>query len=193
MSLLGRGARFFAVAAICKKWGARGEAFLLKQISGSAGRDQVSFIFILALCILGGAFFFEYVRGLQPCQLCLWQRIPYYFVLAITFISLFLFSEKIYYWVLVLCGVAFFASALLGGYHVGIEFGLWQGFTQCSGGAPLALTPQELIAQLQTAEPLDCAQPQWQLFGLSLAGYNMILSLGLAAFIIWKLQWANSK
>ena len=187
MGLLGRGARFFAVAAVCKKWGALAEEFLLKQIARSSGRDTVTFIFMITLGILGAAFFFEYVRGLEPCELCLWQRIPYYIVLLISFVSLFSFAERVYYWVLVLSAGLFFVGAGLAGYHFGIELGFWQGFTQCSGGGALATTPQELMRQLQTAQPLDCSSPQWKLFGLSLAGYNMLISLGLVGFITWKL------
>jgi membrane protein YqaA with SNARE-associated domain/disulfide bond formation protein DsbB len=188
MGLIGRGARFFAVAAICKKWGGIAEAFLLRQLLQSNGRDQVSFIFMAVLAILGAVFFLEYVKGFAPCTLCEWQRIPYYIVLGITFISLFLFSQKVYYWVLVVSAGLFFISAVLGGYHFGIELGFWQGFTACGGGggSAIATTPQELLLQLEAAQPVSCAKAQWHLFGVSLAGYNMLMSLGFVGFIVWK-------
>lgn len=187
ISLIGRGARFYAVAAVCKKWGAAAEDFLLRQVMKSNGRDQVSFVFMIVLGILGAAFFLEYVKGLAPCQLCLWQRIPYYVVLGITFISLFLFSKRIYYWVLAASAALFFISALLAGYHLGIELGFWQGFTECGGGIAVATTPEAFLSQLQNAQPVSCTKANWHLLGISLAGYNMLISLGLFGFILWKL------
>lgn len=187
LGLAGRGARFFAVAALCKYWGGAAEDFLLRGIVQSNRRNIVSLIFMAVVLVLAGVFFFEYVKGLPPCQLCLWQRIPYYVVAALTFISLFLFSEKIYYWVLVLAAICFLISTGLGAYHFGIELGWFQGFTQCAGSSTLATTLPELLAQLKTTQPVSCDQASWHLFGISLAGYNMLISLGLLVFIIWKL------
>lgn len=187
VGLMGRGARFFAVAAICKKWGAAAEAFILKKIASDGMRDVVALSFLVSILMLGGVFFFEFVKGLPPCQLCLWQRIPYYAVAGISFIALMLFTPKIYYGAAVLSGALFMVSAGLGAYHFGIELGLWAGFSECSGGLPLAQTPQELLNQLATAKPIDCAQPQWSLLGISLAGYNMLFSLGFGSFIFWRL------
>ena len=192
LGLIGRGARFFAVAALCRLWGAKAEAFLIKRIVQSDLRGAVSLIFLCALAVLAAAFYFEYVKDLAPCALCLWQRWPYYAVLTLCFAALFLFSERIYFWTLFFSGVIFLGSAVLAGYHAGVEWGFWQGPSQCAGGQALPANMGELMAQLERAQPASCADAAWRLFGLSFAGYNVIISLLLAGFISWRLwQWKS--
>ena len=194
LGLIGRGARFFAVAALCRLWGARVERFLITRITQSDLRGLVSLIFLCAMAVIAAAFYFEYVKGLAPCILCLWQRWPYYLAASLCFAALFLFSERIYFWVLSVSGVIFLGSALLAGYHAGVEWGFWAGPSQCGGGHVLPATMGELRAQLAQAQPASCEHAAWRLFGISFAGYNVIISIMLAGFIAWRLwQWKNKQ
>ncbi len=188
-SLLGRGGRFFIVAGLCRLWGPAAEELLLRLAFGTKLKQALSLIFsgILAsvLIVLLGAFYFEYIVGLQPCALCLWQRWPYYAVAALCFAALFLPLERLRWGVLALCCLIFIASALLGGYHAGVEWAWWPGPAQCAAAADIAESTQGLMTQLATAAPPSCDEAPWRLWGLSLAGYNFLISLAFAGFTLF--------
>ncbi|HYD67094.1 disulfide bond formation protein B [Azospirillum sp.] len=132
--------------------------------------------------ILGAALVFQYGFGYQPCILCIWQRWPYVAVLAFSIVTL-LFPR----WrgvgdaLLVASGFALLANAGIAAYHVGVEQQWWAGTSGC--GAPaVAATIEELRARILAAPVVRCDEVQWSLFGVSMAGYNVVLSLGMAAF-----------
>ncbi|WP_420559892.1 disulfide bond formation protein B [Tepidicaulis sp.] len=139
---------------------------------------------ITALTI-GGALFFEHVIGLQPCSLCLVQRNPYYAALPLAFLAGVASREaNIGIIPLALMGaltLIFIVSAGLGVHHAGVEYGWWEGPAGCSGGLAFPGSVSDLQAQLEGARPVRCDEVPWSLFGLSLAGYNVLISLGLAA------------
>ncbi len=186
-SLLGRGGRFFIVAGLCRVWGPAAEEFLLRLAFGTKLKQALFLILAGVLIVLLGVFYFEYVLGLAPCELCLWQRWPYYAVAALCFAALFLPLERLRWSVLVLCFLIFIASAILGGYHAGVEWAWWPGPAQCAVAADIAESTQGLMTQLATAEPLRCDEAPWRLWGVSLAGYNFLISLAFAGFTLFTL------
>ncbi len=140
---------------------------------------------ILALVsagVLAAALVFQYGFGYQPCILCIWQRWPYVAVLVF-FVATQVFRQ----WrgvgdaLLVASGLALLTNAGIAFYHVGVEFHWWAGTAGC-GSPGVALTLAELRAQVMQAAVVHCDEIQWTLFGISMAGYNVMISLVLALF-----------
>ena len=130
--------------------------------------------------LLGGALFFQYVVGLAPCELCILQRWPHLVALLIGVAVWFLPNAF-----LILMGALAAATAGgLGVYHTGVERGWWLGPTTCSGSGDITqLTPQQLLDQIMAAPVVRCTDVAWEMFGLSMASWNAILSFGLVA--VW--------
>ena len=132
-----------------------------------------------------GAWFFEFVVGLPPCPLCLQQRVPYYVTIPAALavagaIWLRFPAAVVRLGLLVLAGLMVW-STVLGTYHAGAEWGFWQGPTTCAQPTTLARTPGDLLRSLQNAKPLaDCTVAAWRFLGLSLAGWNVLISVALA-------------
>lgn len=137
------------------------------------------------LATLGGAFFFQYALGLEPCALCYTQRNPYYAALPVALLAgLSAREANIGLVPLALMGalaLIFAVSAGLGVYHAGVEYGFWEGPSACSGGAPaFPGSVADLQAALEgEAQVVRCDQVPWSFLGFSLAGYNVLISLAL--------------
>jgi disulfide bond formation protein DsbB len=136
--------------------------------------------------VILGAWFFQYVLGYNPCALCLEQRYPYYF--AIPLAVMVLLGEQVGSSRKVLLG-ALGAIALgmlwnsgLATYHAGVEWKLWTGPQDCSGTLG---SVTDLIKQLETMIPPRCDEAAWRFLGISLAGYNAVIALALAAVAAW--------
>jgi disulfide bond formation protein DsbB len=149
-------------------------------------------ILAIASSSIAGALVFEFL-GFTPCELCLKERIPYYAAIPIAALAA-LFAVRGYKKLLraAFAGLAlvFLASAGLGAYHAGVEWGFWLGPTDCSGVLERAPTVEKFLSQLQDAKVVRCDAPALRIFGLSLAGWNAVISasLALAATIgaVWK-------
>lgn len=125
--------------------------------------------------LLAGAHAFE-AAGYHPCELCLWQRVPHMAVAAI--VLLVIKFPKLAS--LTGCGLMF-GSALLAGYHVGVEQGVFEGLNRCSATLQPGRDPAERLARIMSAPISRCSEVAWSLIGISMAGWNMILSGLLAA------------
>ncbi|MCB1361885.1 MAG: disulfide bond formation protein B [Rhodobacter sp.] len=132
--------------------------------------------------LLAGALFFQYVVGLAPCELCILQRWPH-LVAFILGVIVWFFPAV---WIMGLGALAAATASGLGVYHTGVERGWWQGPTTCSGSGDITqLSPQQLLDQILAAPVVRCTDVAWEMFGLSMASWNAILSLGLAG--LWLL------
>ena len=131
-----------------------------------------------SLALLLGAFAFQYIGGLAPCTLCLWQRWPHAAAVLIGFAALALPGRA-----LPLLGLAAaVTAAAIGGFHAGVEQGWWQGLASGSGGSIAGISMDDLLnPATDVAPPVRCDQIAWSLAGLSMAAWNMVLSLALAA------------
>jgi disulfide bond formation protein DsbB len=140
-------------------------------------------IVLASLAVLTAAFTAQYLFGIEPCVLCLYQRVPYgaTAVLAVGGVS-FAGEGRMAGMIVGLCGVVFLTGAGLAFYHVGVEQHWWGSIAACGGGAPGDMTVEQLRAGLAAQPPKPCDQVDWTLFGVSLAGYNVLSSLSLAAF-----------
>jgi len=124
--------------------------------------------------LLGGAYLFQYGIGLYPCEMCWWQRYPHFAALAFALIGFALPPRRLW---IALAALAILASGLIGAFHAGVEYGWWEGVTACStvnlgGGDPLEA--------IMNAPVVRCDQAPWTLAGISLAGFNFILSTATA-------------
>lgn len=129
------------------------------------------------LALLGGAYFSQYVGGLYPCEMCWWQRYAHFAALPLAVLGLIAPPKRV--WV-ALAALAILASGLIGAYHAGVEYGWWQGFTACSA---TDLSGSDPLEALMNAPLIRCDEVQWSLFGISLAGFNFLISTGSALMI----------
>jgi len=144
-------------------------------------------IVAVSLAALGIVLVAQYVGGLEPCALCVYQRYAYLGALAAGLAGLaFGRNPAACRLTVALAALAFLAGAGLAFFHVGVEQLWWQGTAECQGSA---LDPSASIAdlrkQLLQTRPVACDQIPWSLFGLSIAGYNVLASLAFAAAAAW--------
>jgi disulfide bond formation protein DsbB len=143
----------------------------------------------IAAATLAGAWFFQLVLGIVPCPLCLEQRYAYYLAVPLGLLVAFVASRDAPRPVLLagltLLVLAAFANAWLGGYHAGVEWKFWQGPTDCSGPVVDFGRAGSLLDRLDTVKVVRCDEVQWRFLGLSLAGYNVLISLLMAAIAAW--------
>ena len=144
---------------------------------------------VIAAATIAGAWFFQLVLEILPCPLCLEQRYAYY--LAIPLGALTAFAAKsgaprplLLAGLAILC-LATLANAGLGTYHSGVEWGLWKGPTDCSGPIVNLGSATDLMSRLDTVKVVRCDEVQWRFLGLSLAGYNVLISLLMSAIAAW--------
>jgi disulfide bond formation protein DsbB len=140
---------------------------------------------LLPLGLLGGALGSQYLGGLVPCEMCYWQRWPH--AAAIIFAGLAFTADAASQRsraLTLLAAAAIAVSGAIGVYHAGVELGIFEGFTTCTSTASGATTADLLNAIMKT--PLvRCDQVQFSFLGISMAGWNALLSLGGAAVIAW--------
>jgi len=133
--------------------------------------------------LLAGAYGSEYWGGLHPCEMCWWQRYAHFVALAFALLSLALRSfpdrGRSLVW---LAALAILASGGIGAYHAGVEAGIFEGITKCTSTVS-GLSGDELLKAVMAAPVVRCDQVQFEFLGISMAGWNAILS-GLSALVI---------
>jgi disulfide bond formation protein DsbB len=137
---------------------------------------------IASLAVVSGALLFQYVGGLQPCELCLYQRWPYYTVAGFAFLATLVGERRVSRIVLGVAALLFLVDAGIAFYHTGVEQHWFAGPASCTGAALNASSAEELRAQLLATPPVRCDEIQWSLFGISLAGWNLVAALLLMIF-----------
>ncbi|MEL6197943.1 MAG: disulfide bond formation protein B [Pseudomonadota bacterium] len=148
---------------------------MLLAASGSA---------VLLITALG----FQYLGGLAPCPMCVWQRWPHLVAVLVGALGVtVLWRQR-----RLMAGLgtlALLATAGIGAFHVGVEQGWWQGPSTCSAASPVGQSTEELMAAIMEAPLVRCDEIVWSLFGISMAGWNALLSLGLAALWAASVHW----
>jgi disulfide bond formation protein DsbB len=140
-------------------------------------RAFAGFVLIASAVVLGTALASEYWGGLAPCELCLMQRWPWGVAIVISFVATMVGSRPALPWVALLLAAAFAVGGALAFYHVGVEQHWFAGPTACSGTATAADTLEALKAQILRQQPVRCDEVAWSLWGVSLAGWNLLASL----------------
>jgi len=141
-------------------------------------------VFVLSAATLAGAWFFEYVLKLAPCPLCLEQRIPYHIVIPLSLLLAIAAAVRAPRKLLLVGFAAIVIAAgcniVLGTYHAGVEWHWWAGPADCSGPLTDLRTGGSLLDQLHAVHVVRCDEAAWRFLGLSLAGYNVLISIALA-------------
>ena len=143
----------------------------------------------VAAATLAGAWFFQLVLDIRPCPLCLEQRYAYYLAIPLGALVALAAARNAPRGML-LAGLAILAAAALGNawlgaYHAGVEWHFWQGPTDCTGEIGNLGSAGNLLERLDTVKVIRCDEVQWRFLGLSLAGYNVLISLLMAAIAAW--------
>ncbi|MBD2843255.1 disulfide bond formation protein B [Erythrobacter rubeus] len=137
--------------------------------------------------LLGGAYISEYVFGMFPCEMCWWQRYPHFAALAAGLFAYFLKPPRVWS---ALAGLAILTSGLIGGFHAGVEYGWWEGITSCAtlSGPVDVMNPSQ-------APLVRCDVAPWSLFGISLAGWNFLISTlgGIAILALSVMRAGNER
>jgi disulfide bond formation protein DsbB len=149
-------------------------------------------ITVIAAATLAGAWFFQLVLDILPCELCLEQRYAYYLAIPLGALTA-LAAAKGAPRMLLLAGLAILGLAALGNaglgfYHAGVEWHFFQGPTDCTGPIGNLGSAGNLLERLDTVKVIRCDEVQWRFLGLSLAGYNVLISLLMAAVAAWGIR-----
>ena len=142
--------------------------------------------FVVSLVTILGAWGFELIGGYVPCPLCLTQRIPYYVAVPVALFAVATARPRpaIGRMLLGLFGLVMLVSTGLGAYHAGVEWGFWPGPSSCAVSGTETLSVEDLQAGIAEARVVPCDAVQWRFAGLSFAGWNALISLGLATIAL---------
>jgi disulfide bond formation protein DsbB len=136
------------------------------------------FLIVVGVLSLGAAFASQYIGGLRPCVLCIYQRYPYGVVIALGLLVLLAWRQpRIAAGLTVLAAIALFVDAGIAAFHVGVEQHWWQGTDECSNLIDPNLSIEDLKKALQEQPVVACDEVAWSLFGISMAGYNFLYAI----------------
>jgi disulfide bond formation protein DsbB len=146
-------------------------------------------IFVGSTATIVGAWYFEFVLKLPPCPLCLEERLPYHVVIPLSLLMTIAALARAPRTLLAVgftaIIVAMLCSAVLGTYHAGVEWHWWVGPTDCSGPITDLSAKGSILGQLTSIHVVRCDEAAWRFLGLSLAGYNVLISYALAVIAAW--------
>ena len=139
---------------------------------------------IVPVLLLGSAYLSQYGFGLYPCEMCWWQRYPHFAAIGLAVLSYVAAPKRLW---IALAAIAIIASGLIGGFHAGVEYGWWQGITDCATTA--TRTPgTSIMDSIINAPMIRCDRAPWQFLGVSLAGWNFLVSLCSGLAILYLLN-----
>ena len=142
-------------------------------------KQLISLASFASLALIMGAYSFEYIGGFLPCKLCYWQRYPHFLNILI-FPIFYLFQMRS----LIFIGMmSMLISTILAFYHVGVEQKYWLGPNSCTNSSIENLTTDQLLDQIMNAPLVRCDEIAWELIGVSMAGWNVLISFCL--FLTW--------
>ena len=137
--------------------------------------------------LLAGALGSQYIGGLAPCEMCYWQRWPHAAAILLAALAFtYPTANSGGRWLTVLAALGIAISGAIGVFHAGVEIGWWEGLTTCTAGGAMSLD------DLMNVPLVRCDEVQWSLLGISMAGWNAILSLGSAAAVFALLARSRS-
>ena len=137
---------------------------------------------IVPVALVGGAYGFQYLAGLTACEMCWWQRYAHFAAIGLAVAAFILPGKRL--WV-ALAGLAILVAGLIGGYHAGVEYAWWKGLTECTSLVSFSKGADPLAA-IMNAPIIRCDVVQWKIFGISLAGFNFMISV-LGAGVVFAL------
>jgi disulfide bond formation protein DsbB len=156
----------------------------LTSLTADRPRLLVAISFVLGLATIAGAWGSELLGGLVPCELCLEQRLAYYWGLPVLALILVFWNRlpRAAWTIAMAIALLLFAwSVWMAGYHAGVEWGFWPGPTSCSG-LGVAVSFEDLL-NINATRVVPCDAIQFEFLGLTLAGYNLLISLVIVAML----------
>lgn len=140
---------------------------------------------LVPVALLAGALGSQYIGGLHPCEMCYWQRWPHYAAAALAIGSFALRGQpdrgRSLVW---LAGLAILTSGVIGVYHAGVELGVFEGVTACTASIAGG-SSADMLANIMATPLIRCDQVQWSFLGISMAGWNALISISSALVILW--------
>jgi len=128
---------------------------------------------LIPLVLMAGALGSQYFGGLVPCEMCMWQRYPHYAAIVVAALAILLRRTPLSLPLTMLAGLLILTSGGIGGFHAGVEYKWWPGPQHCTG---TVAGGADFMKRLLAAPVIRCDEPQWTLFGISLAGFNFLIS-----------------
>jgi len=152
--------------------------------TNSTSRSAAGLVLAGSVAALAVALASQYIGGLLPCQLCIWQRWGYAGAILLAIIAL-LLPARLRGYGAVLASLGLLATAAIALFHTGVEYHWWQGLASCSGNLDTSQSLSGLEQQLLNTPVIPCDRPAWTMFGISMAGYDFLYAsaLGLASLI----------
>jgi len=143
-------------------------------------------LLVASLAMILGAYGFQYIGEMEPCEMCYWQRYAYYVAIPLLAVAVLVAADSTQ-GILAraftgLAALALLTGAVIAAYHAGVEYKWWPGPESCSAGSFIADTAEAFLAAIKGRNIVMCDEVPWSLFGISMAGYNSIISLGLGLF-----------
>ncbi len=151
----------------------------MKYLDLLSKKQWIALLTAFSVFMILGAWGFEFVGNMPPCKLCYYQRYPHWVAGGAGLLALAIGGQIWLY--LGALGAA--VSGFVAAYHSGVERLWWPGPASCSGSLPLDMSTDDLFDQIMAAPLVRCDEIPWELFGLSMANYNMVMSLGAA--LLW--------
>ena len=155
-----------------------------------APRNGLIICGLVSAALLAGAFLFEYVGGLAPCKLCIWQRWAHVGIIVAAGAGLAFLPLRT---ALLITMAAALTSAGIAGYHAWVEWKLWEGPSGCSSALGGNLSASDLVDSLLATPVVRCDDVPWSLFGLSMAGWNTLLSLDISGVALLSFIFGGRK
>ena len=146
-------------------------------------------IFFISLISIISALYIEYILQYEPCKLCIYQRLPYIAAIFISFIG---FNYSNNDQILIVTIMIFALSAILSGYHFGIENSIFDELSACTNGSSDILNKSKLLESLNKTMPVNCKDATFKILGISLAAINTILSILIIIFSIRTLVYEKN-
>lgn len=148
----------------------------MSSLSLRMDRQAAGLLFAVSGSLVLGALAFQFIGGLKPCEMCHWQRWAHLGVMAVAGTG-WLTGNRALGWLAVL---AMLGAASLGLFHAGVELKWWPGVTACTAPVVPGMSTEAMLDSLMTAPLVRCDEIPWSLFGLSMAGWNALVSAGAA-------------
>ena len=139
------------------------------------------FVLVTSSIVMAIVLLSQYWGGLAPCELCLTERWPWDVAIVVSFVAVMVGSRAALPWVALMLAVVFLVGSGLAFYHVGVEHHWFAGPVACTATTATPTSLEALKTQLMRQQPVRCDEPAWTLFGISLAGWNLLASLVMTA------------
>ena len=140
---------------------------------------------LVPAALLAGAYGSQIWGGLFPCEMCWWQRYPHFAAVGLALIAFLARAPGTMRILVLLAALAILTSGAIGVYHAGVEWGIFEGITHCTAGGRAGVSNADLLADIMATPLVRCDEVQWSFLGLSLAGWNALISIGAAVVILW--------